>query len=71
VPENEFLINLGLSIKKYRESKGLTQPALALACDTDKQNISRIEQGKVNISMITLKKIADALNLPVKDLLDF
>ena len=71
MPENEFLIRLGSSIKTHRQGKGLTQAALALACDTDKQNMSRIEKGKVNISMITLKKIADALNLPVHELLDF
>ena len=71
MPESEFLIRLCLTIRKFRQGKGLTQEALALACDTDKQNMSRIEKGKVNISMITLKKIADALNLPVKDLVDF
>lgn len=69
--EAEYLVKLGRSIKVHRERLGITQSALALKCDTDRQNMSRIEQGKVNISMMTLKKIADALEVPVKNLLDF
>jgi transcriptional regulator with XRE-family HTH domain len=69
--EAEFLVKLGESIKKHRELLGINQSALALRCETDRQNMSRIEKGRVNISMTTLKKIADALEVPVKNLVDF
>ena len=69
--EADYLIRLGENIKKHRELLGINQSALALRCDTDRQNMSRIEKGKVNISMLTLKKIADALEVPVNSLVDF
>jgi transcriptional regulator with XRE-family HTH domain len=69
--EAEYLIKLGKAIKAHRERIGMNQSALALACDTDRQNMSRIEQGRVNITVLTLNRIAQALNISAKDLLDF
>lgn len=66
-----FLLKLGENITKKRKEAGLSQNALALRCDMDRQNMHKIEKGMINISMITLHKIALALNIPAKDLLDF
>lgn len=68
---DDFLIKLGKNIKKRRELAGLTQAALADLCDMERQNMYRIEKGKTSPTLQTLRLIAKALNLKVRDLLDF
>ena len=66
--EKQYLIKLGNTIRTTRKSKGLTQQNIAALCDSEKANLSRIEAGKKNSTVITLKKIADVLQIPVADL---
>ncbi len=55
--------NICDQIKNYRKRSGLTQRDLASKSGLSQQSISFVEQGYVNISIRTLKKIVDALNL--------
>lgn len=55
--------NLCEQIKSYRKKSGLTQRDLANKSGLSQQSISFVEQGYVNLSIRTLKKIVDALNL--------
>lgn len=66
-----FLKNLGQRITRLRESKGISQTELALQCDKDRQSINRLEKGNVNPSIFYLKQIADALEIPTMELLNF
>jgi transcriptional regulator with XRE-family HTH domain len=66
-----FLIAFGENLKKIRERKNITQAQLAIDCDFDVSVISRIERGVVNTSLSNLKLIANALNIPIKDMFDF
>lgn len=50
-------------IREIRRSRGLTQVDLAEKTGLSQQTISFVEQGYINISLKTLKKIADALGL--------
>ncbi|TAM35456.1 XRE family transcriptional regulator [bacterium] len=52
-------------IKDTRRKSGLTQKELAKRSGLSQQSISFVEQGYVNISLGTLKKITDALNLKI------
>jgi DNA-binding XRE family transcriptional regulator len=52
-------------IRDVRQKSGLTQIKLAEKSGISQQSISFVEQGYVNISLRTLKKIADALNLKI------
>ncbi|MFH0772493.1 MAG: helix-turn-helix transcriptional regulator [Candidatus Omnitrophota bacterium] len=61
-PEIKIICN---QIKDTRNKIGLTQTELAEKTGLSQQTISFVEQGYVNISIRTLKKIADALNLRV------
>ena len=67
--ERQYLIKLGHTIRTTRKSKGLTQQNIAALCDSEKANLSRIESGKTNSTIITLKKIAYVLQIPVADLI--
>ncbi len=62
------MIKLGGSLKKARESKGLTLDAVALKCGYSKALISRIENNNVSPSIDSLSKIAAALNLSLYDI---
>ena len=55
--------NICDQIKEYRRKSGLTQADLAKKAGLSQQSISFVEQGYVNLSIRTLKKIVDALNL--------
>lgn len=52
-------------IKEHRKKSRLTQVELAKKTGLSQQSISFAEQGYINISLRTLKKIADALNLRI------
>lgn len=69
---NEFRL-LGLTIAYYRKLRGLTQAELAEATNLSRTHISNIEapNGKTSISLNKLFDIAEVLEVPVKDLLDF
>lgn len=64
---------LGLTISYYRKLKGLTQADLAQNVGLSRTHINNIEapQVKTSISLESLFDIADALDVPVKDLFDF
>lgn len=61
-PADELCKTIGHKIKDIRKQNGLTQKQLARKMKISQQLISRIEKGRENISVITLKKVATALN---------
>lgn len=65
--DQEFLIALGSRIAKLRKAKGFSQLDLGTIIDMEKSNLSAIENGRQNPTSLTLKKIADALNVKVVD----
>lgn len=69
--ENEFKRRLGAHIRSLREAVGLEQIELAHRCNFEKQAMSRIEKGGTNPTILTLKKIAEALEVPLSRLVDF
>lgn len=71
ISEEIFIANLGTHIRQLREKKGLSQQALADDCDIKKTQIGRIERAEINTTVKTLVKIANALDIQPKELLDF
>jgi DNA-binding XRE family transcriptional regulator len=69
--ENMAEINkrLGINIRRYREMKGWSQEQLALEADLHRAYIGQIERGEKNIGLVNLEKIANALNIHLKNLL--
>ena len=71
ISEDNFIANLGVYIRQLREQRNLSQQDLANDCNIPKTQIGRIERAKVNTTVRTLIKIANALEIEPKDLLDF
>lgn len=64
---------IGLNIAYYRKLKGITQLQLAEQINISRTHMSNIEAPNMptSISLDTLFDIADALEVPVANLLDF
>ncbi|MBZ0201868.1 MAG: helix-turn-helix transcriptional regulator [Ignavibacteria bacterium] len=65
-----FLLNIGNHLHKRRIQLGLSQEDLAYKAHIDRSYISGIERGKRNISIYTLKKITDSLNMNIIDVFE-
>jgi len=61
----------GTHLKKIRENKGFSLLDVDRRCDLDESNISKIENGKVNIQLSTIFELAKGLGVEPKELLDF
>ncbi|MFI1562220.1 helix-turn-helix domain-containing protein [Streptomyces sp. NPDC020490] len=59
---------IGDRIRAVRRERGLTQEALAETAGMDRQAINRIEQGHQSALVDNLIRIADALEVPLADL---
>ncbi len=59
----------GENIKKIRTRKGMSQGDICRALDMDRGYMSAIENGKKNITISQLERLAQALNVSPSDLL--
>lgn len=57
---------IGLKLKAIRLKKDLTIRQMADLCDVSFQNITKIENGKYNVSIDILNKICNALDLKIE-----
>jgi transcriptional regulator with XRE-family HTH domain len=68
---NHILKALGKRLRVLRLKSNLSQEELAWKADLEISQISRIERGIVNTSISQLFSIAEALEIPLKELFDF
>lgn len=59
---------VGTSIRTARRARGLSQERLAELAGMDRQAINRIEQGHQSALLDNLIRIADALGVPLAEL---
>lgn len=65
------LLLLGQNIKKYRKEKRLSQNKLAEMIDLSREHLACVETGKEYISLRKLFLIADILEVPLSELINF
>lgn len=65
----ETLQLFGDNLRKIREQKELTQEALAYLAGFSRSYYTEVEQGKRNLSLLNIKRLADALEIPMSNLL--
>ena len=61
---------LNENIKAIRKSKGLSQEELSFKADLHRTYIGMIERAEKNITLTNIEKIANALEIDIKDLFD-
>lgn len=65
----QYLKQMGLKIRAVRQAKKISLRQLGKMCELDFTSISRIECGEYSSQILTLKSIADKLEVDVKDFL--
>lgn len=63
-------IKIGIRIKLLREANNMSQKDLAYSADLDRSYIASVENGKRNISIVNIEKIAIALKVSLKVFFD-
>jgi len=63
----EIKAKIGIRIKELRETRNMSQKDLAYSSDLDRSYIASVENGKRNISIVNIEKIANALDVTLKD----
>jgi transcriptional regulator with XRE-family HTH domain len=58
----------GERVRELRKSSGLSQEELAFKSGLHRTYISSVELGERNISLVNMKKIADALEINIRQL---
>lgn len=69
--DNEFLKEFGFQLKLGRLKQRITQAQLGEMVEISEHRISQIENGKCNITLKTVNRLASALNIPSAKLFNF
>jgi transcriptional regulator with XRE-family HTH domain len=59
----------GVRVRELRSSQGFSQEAFAARANLDRGAYGKIERGEINVGIITIARIAVALNLTLSQLL--
>lgn len=65
-----ILVLFGKNVQKYRKKRNLSQEELAELANLHRTYIGMIERAEKNITLCNIEKIAKALNIKIKDLLE-
>ena len=68
--EQKIKKGFGERLRSIRKKRGLSQETLALTCGLDRTYIGGVERGERNISLLNIHKIADALSVSPRELLE-
>ena len=64
-----ILVALGAAIRKTRLEKEISQEKLALLAEVDRSYVGRVERGDNNVAVLTLGRIANALDVSLAELM--
>jgi transcriptional regulator with XRE-family HTH domain len=56
------------NIKSERMKRGWTLQYLAAICNIEKSNLSRIESGRTNHTVLTLQRICKAMGISIEEI---
>lgn len=68
--ENDPRVLFGKRLAKLRKELGWSQEGLAIESGIARSYLSGIERGKRNVALLNLCKLAQTLNISMKDLMD-
>ncbi|HET6402641.1 MAG TPA: helix-turn-helix transcriptional regulator [Candidatus Kapabacteria bacterium] len=67
--EKNFLRRVGEAVREVREKKGLSQEELGFESGVHRTYVGAIERGERNLSLLSLRKITNALKVSVPSVL--
>lgn len=67
---DEHLCRLGERVREERARRGMTRKILARDSGLSERYLAQLESGKGNVSIKLLRRIGDALNMPLRRLVD-
>lgn len=67
--QDPILVALGDAIRRTRLEKGISQEKLALLAEVDRSYVGRVERGDNNVAVLTLARLAKALEVSMRDLM--
>ena len=68
ISDSEILIKFGERVRDLRKQKDISQEDLAHKADLHRTYIGMIERAEKNITLINIEKIANALEINIKEL---
>lgn len=63
ISNKDILKIFGENLRKIRMEKGLSQRDLSALCNIDNADISRMENGEINVTLNTVGQLANALDI--------
>lgn len=63
----DIRVKIGKRLRELRTKEELSQEKFSFICELDRTYIASIEQGKRNVSIANIEKIAKALDMSVYD----
>ena len=66
--ESAYLSQLGKRVRAWRNGRGMTRKALAAASGVSERYLAQLEAGRGNISVLLLRKVAQAMHVAVEGL---
>ncbi len=67
--QDPALVSLGVAIRQIRQSQNISQEKLALLAEVDRSYVGRVERGDNNVAILTLLKLASALDINLEKLM--
>ncbi|BAM86682.1 shikimate kinase [Bradyrhizobium oligotrophicum S58] len=67
--ETDFLDRLGQRVRRMRGLAGMSRKVLAEVSGISERYIAQLESGKGNVSIVLLRRIANAINAPLDDII--
>lgn len=67
--QDPLLVALGEAIRRTRLAKDISQEKLALLAEVDRSYVGRVERGDNNVAVLTLARLARALDISIAELM--
>ena len=64
-------MNIGNTIKKFRELKNITRETMAAEMEMSLSGYSKIERNEVDLTLSKIRKISDVLGVDISQILNF
>ena len=69
--KNYILLKFGRKVRYERERRSISQEKFGELAGVHRTYVGMIERGEKNITLLNIEKIAEALDISLKQLLDF